>query len=303
MASAGPLGETEPVIRIVVVDDHYAVRLGLEAALDTQPDMVPGGAVGCVGDVAPLLYGTAPDVLIVDYRLPDEDGLSLCLRLRAGAGTPALLLHSGFADEWLSIATLIAGANGIVPKGANGFELAEAIRSGAREAPRCQHRFRPAGRGRRRHGARGSSDLRVPRERRPTRQDRSRVGYHARRFARPPGSHADRLAGARDRLSRSEMGAGPHSPGTAFTGPWMASPSERNHHVSASSRHAARALGQAELAHERRRDAGRARGAHRRRADSRAVSTRPSRPQPSILLVALVPLLVIIAVVAALMVM
>ena len=120
------------MIRIAVVDDHYAVRLGLEAALDAQPDMVPVGAVGCAGDVAPLLYRTAPDVLIVDYRLPDEDGLSLCLRLRAGAGTPALLLHSAFADEWLTIATLIAGADGIVHKGANGFELAEAIRAVAR---------------------------------------------------------------------------------------------------------------------------------------------------------------------------
>jgi two-component system response regulator DevR len=79
--------------------------------------------------VAPLLYRTAPDVLIVDYRFPDEDGLSVCLRVEAEAVSPALLVHSAFADGWLTVPALIAGADGIVHKGATGRELAEAIRA------------------------------------------------------------------------------------------------------------------------------------------------------------------------------
>jgi DNA-binding NarL/FixJ family response regulator len=117
------------VIRVAFVDDHYAVRLGLEAALDAQPGMTPVGAAACAAEVAPLLYQTAPDVLIVDYRLPDEDGLSLCLRIGADVPAPALLVHSAFADGWLTIPALIAGADGIVHKGATGLELAEAIRT------------------------------------------------------------------------------------------------------------------------------------------------------------------------------
>jgi DNA-binding NarL/FixJ family response regulator len=117
------------VIRVAVVDDHYAVRLGLEAALDAQPGMTPVGAVACAADVAPLLYRTAPDVLVVDYRLPDEDGLSLCLRIGAGVPAPALLIHSAFADGWLTVPALIAGADGVVHKGATGLEIAEAIRA------------------------------------------------------------------------------------------------------------------------------------------------------------------------------
>jgi DNA-binding NarL/FixJ family response regulator len=118
-----------PVIRVAFVDDHYAVRLGLEAALDAQPGMTPVGAAACAADVAPLLYRTAPDVLIVDYRLPDEDGLSVCLQVEAGVVTPARLVHSAFADEWLTVLALIAGADGIVHKGATGLELADAIRT------------------------------------------------------------------------------------------------------------------------------------------------------------------------------
>lgn len=114
---------------MAVVDDHYAVRLGLDAALKAQSEMTPVGAASCAAEVAPLLYRTAPDVLVVDYRLPDEDGLSLCLRLHAEPAGPALLLHSAFAEGWLTLPALVAGADGIVHKGATGHELAEAIRA------------------------------------------------------------------------------------------------------------------------------------------------------------------------------
>jgi DNA-binding NarL/FixJ family response regulator len=117
------------VIRVALVDDHYAVRLGLEAALDAQPGMIPVGSAACAAEVPPLLYRTAPDVLIVDYRLPDEDGLSLCLRVGSDVPAPAMLVHSAFADGWLTVPALIAGADGIVHKGATGLELAEAIRA------------------------------------------------------------------------------------------------------------------------------------------------------------------------------
>ena len=54
------------MIRIAVVDDHYAVRLGLQAALGAQPDMTAVGAAAWSAELAPLLYRTAPDVLLVD---------------------------------------------------------------------------------------------------------------------------------------------------------------------------------------------------------------------------------------------
>jgi DNA-binding NarL/FixJ family response regulator len=117
------------MIRVAVIDDHYAVRLGLEAALRAQPDMTPVGAAASAAELAPLLYRTTPDVLLVDYRLPDDDGLAICLRLEAEVGAPALIVHSAFAEDWLTVPALIAGADGIVHKGASGQQLAQAIRT------------------------------------------------------------------------------------------------------------------------------------------------------------------------------
>ena len=86
---ADPVGDPprtdRRMIRVAILDDHYAIRLGLEAALRAQPDMTAVGAASNPAELAPLLYRTAPDVLIVDYQLPGEDGLSVCLRLRAGS--------------------------------------------------------------------------------------------------------------------------------------------------------------------------------------------------------------------------
>ncbi|HVL97250.1 MAG TPA: response regulator transcription factor [Solirubrobacteraceae bacterium] len=126
------------MIRIAVVDDHHAVRLGLEAMLTAEPDMEPVGAAATAAETWPLLYRTAPDVVLVDYRLPDLDGLTVCQRIKAAPPAPAVVLHSAFADDGLTVAALVAGADGVVHKGAPGRDLAEAIRTvaaGARSLP------------------------------------------------------------------------------------------------------------------------------------------------------------------------
>lgn len=117
------------MIRVAVVDDHYAVRIGLTSALSTQADMEAVGAASTAAELAPLLYRTAPDVVVLDYRLPDTDGLTLCRRIKGEPLAPAIVLHSAFADDWLLIPAMLAGADGVVHKGAPGRELAETIRT------------------------------------------------------------------------------------------------------------------------------------------------------------------------------
>ena len=111
------------------MDDHHAVRLGLHAALESEPDMEPVGEARSAGELAPLLYRTGPDVLVVDYRLPEEDGLTLSRRVKRDPPAPAIVLHSAFADDWITLPAILAGVDGIVHKGATGRELAEAIRT------------------------------------------------------------------------------------------------------------------------------------------------------------------------------
>ena len=119
----------DPMIRVAIVDDHHAVRLGLSAMLEAEPDMQPVGAATTMAEAAPLLYRTAPDVVVVDYRLPDGDGLALCEEIKRQPRAPYVVLHSAFADETLTVAAILAGADGVVHKGAPGRELAEAVRT------------------------------------------------------------------------------------------------------------------------------------------------------------------------------
>ncbi len=80
------------MIRVAVVDDHPAVRLGLEGALRTEPGLIPIGSATGPEELAPLLYRTHPDVVLVDYHLPRRDGLILCQQVKADVPSPALLL-------------------------------------------------------------------------------------------------------------------------------------------------------------------------------------------------------------------
>jgi DNA-binding NarL/FixJ family response regulator len=120
------------VIRILLVDDHPALRAGLTAVLRAEPGMVPLGAATSVADLWPALNRTKPDVVILDYHLPGDDGLTVCRQIKRTVPTPAVLLYSAYADASLTIPSVLAGADGIVNKGVPANELFDAIRTVAR---------------------------------------------------------------------------------------------------------------------------------------------------------------------------
>jgi DNA-binding NarL/FixJ family response regulator len=70
-----------------------------------------------------------PDVAVVDYHLPRQDGLSLAVRLKALPDAPRVLVYSAFADAPLTVAALVAGTDGIASKGGLGDDLCQAIRA------------------------------------------------------------------------------------------------------------------------------------------------------------------------------
>jgi DNA-binding NarL/FixJ family response regulator len=121
-----------PLIRVAVVDDHDAVRLGLRAALGGAPDLEPVGSAATVAEAAPLLYRTRPDVVLIDYRLPGADGLTLCRRIKSEPLAPGVVLFSAFADPAMTVPAVVAGVDAIVDKGAPTRELFHAIRRAAR---------------------------------------------------------------------------------------------------------------------------------------------------------------------------
>ena len=121
--------EDAGTVRVMVVDDHAAVREGVRAMLGCEPDLDPVAVAATAADAAELAAAGRPDVILIDYHLPDEDGLSLCLYLKSRPAAPAALLYSAFADEHLIPLAVIAGADGVVGKATRPEDLCDTVRA------------------------------------------------------------------------------------------------------------------------------------------------------------------------------
>ena len=117
------------MIRTLIVDDHTAMRAGLETVLAGTTDIAPVGAGSDELELWPLVKRTAPEVVVLDYHLPGEDGLLLCHRLKNTTLPPRVIIYSAYADADLAIAAAVAGADGIVDKSAAASELFSVIRA------------------------------------------------------------------------------------------------------------------------------------------------------------------------------
>jgi DNA-binding NarL/FixJ family response regulator len=116
------------MISVAIVDDHHAVRLGLHTALSSEPGLSPAGAATNAAELAPLLYRTRPDVILLDYNLPDVDGLTVCRDMKATPLAPGVIVYSAFADGAMTVPAIVAGADGLLDKGVPARELFAAIR-------------------------------------------------------------------------------------------------------------------------------------------------------------------------------
>jgi len=117
------------MIRVVIVDDHHAVRLGLQMALAAEPGLVPVATASSAAELAPLLNQVEPDVVLFDYQLPDDDGLTVCRQVKASQPCPRVIIYSAVADASMTVPAIVAVANGLVHKGVRPQELFEAIRA------------------------------------------------------------------------------------------------------------------------------------------------------------------------------
>ena len=120
------------MISVVVADDHPAVRAGLVALLKLEPGIVPVAAASHGVEAIDRCRSWDPDVALLDYHLPDMDGLSVCRALRGGPKPPALVLYSAFADERLALPAALLGVHAVVPKTIPTDDLFEVIRRAAR---------------------------------------------------------------------------------------------------------------------------------------------------------------------------
>ncbi|MFE8947341.1 response regulator [Streptomyces sp. NPDC007856] len=116
-------------IRVFLLDDHEVVRRGLADLLDAEPD------ISVVGDADTAAHALArgpalhPHVAVLDVRLPDGDGISVCRELRSRMPELACLMLTSFDDEDALLDAIMAGASGYVLKQIKGSDLVSAVRT------------------------------------------------------------------------------------------------------------------------------------------------------------------------------
>jgi DNA-binding NarL/FixJ family response regulator len=117
------------MIRVIVVDDHPALRAGLQTVLNSEPGIVCAGeSSGEEESLWPLLRRVAPDVVLLDYHLPKGDGLQLCYRIKQDVPAPRVIVFSAYAGAEMVLPARLARADGLLGKGVGARELFESIR-------------------------------------------------------------------------------------------------------------------------------------------------------------------------------
>jgi DNA-binding NarL/FixJ family response regulator len=119
------------VIRVLLVDDQHLIRAGLKMLCDAEPDLEVVGEADNGRDAVTLAARLAPDVVVMDLRMPGVDGITATGRILAERPAPRVLVLTTFGDDDHLYPALTAGATGFLLKDAPPEELLDGIRRAA----------------------------------------------------------------------------------------------------------------------------------------------------------------------------
>jgi NarL family two-component system response regulator YdfI len=120
------------VIRVLIADDHMVVREGLRALLDAAPDLEPVGAAVDGAEAVRLAGELAPDVVLMDLRMPGVDGIAAIHQIKARYPEIQIVILTTYDDDRNIVRGLRAGARGYLLKDTDRGVLYDAIRAAAR---------------------------------------------------------------------------------------------------------------------------------------------------------------------------
>lgn len=118
--------------RVLIVDDHEMVAEGLSEVLATEDDIEVVGRAGTVRDAERMASQLAPDVVVMDYRLPDGDGLTATAAIRDQAPDTAVVMVTASDHDTVVAAAIEAGCSGFVAKDRAAQDVVHAVRAAAR---------------------------------------------------------------------------------------------------------------------------------------------------------------------------
>jgi DNA-binding NarL/FixJ family response regulator len=119
------------MVNVFLVDDHEVVRRGVRELLENEEDMLVVGEAGNQAEALAAIPRAHPDVVLLDVRLPDGDGIEICREIRSSTPDIACLMLTSYADDEAFLGAIIAGASGYVLKQIRGNDLVTSVRKAA----------------------------------------------------------------------------------------------------------------------------------------------------------------------------
>ncbi|MFS8614103.1 MAG: response regulator transcription factor [Limnochorda sp.] len=116
-------------IRILIVDDHEVVRIGLRSLLERIGQFEVVGEAASAQEAIELARSRKPDVVVMDIRMPDGSGIEACRAIRSENEAIKVIMLTSYTDDEAIFASVMAGASGYVLKQIGSHELVEAIRT------------------------------------------------------------------------------------------------------------------------------------------------------------------------------
>ncbi|GEL24260.1 DNA-binding response regulator [Pseudonocardia sulfidoxydans NBRC 16205] len=117
-------------ISVFLLDDHEIVRRGIAQLLETETDIEIVGEAATAAQALARIPAVRPDVAILDVRLPDGEGVSVCRDVRSSTTPPpACLMLTSFSDDEALFGAIMAGASGYLLKQVAGTDLVGAVRT------------------------------------------------------------------------------------------------------------------------------------------------------------------------------
>jgi DNA-binding NarL/FixJ family response regulator len=117
-------------ISVFVVDDHEIVRRGIRQLLEVEDDIEVVGEASSAAMAVAAIPSVCPQVAILDVRLPDGDGVTVCRDIRSATmPPPACLMLTSFSDDEALFGAIMAGAAGYMIKQVSGNDIVSAVRT------------------------------------------------------------------------------------------------------------------------------------------------------------------------------
>ncbi len=116
-------------LRIIIVDDHEVVRLGLRALLDRHPNFSVVDEAGSAREAVQKVLQHRPEIVVMDIRLPGGNGIEACREIVAQSPETKVIMLTSFAEDDMLFEAIAAGAAGYVLKQIGGDDLVRAIES------------------------------------------------------------------------------------------------------------------------------------------------------------------------------